>query len=718
MATATISKSGDDYTISGGSSSDYITIKDIQVAANSDLNAPLRNSAYTTSQKTYKYSCDSNSYTDFTGARIFLRNANNGEIISWRFNGAIRVGSTNDTHGHCEIHFGEYDCGGYNNSRMPIFGTSNNNIIDCPNPNNRIILMSHIQNSSKPAEPGSKNGIWLQNNRSGNKIRISILGAAFTLGSSYVLPEPSGSLENGSSIVTWRIGSNVTVRDIEFKDGYVDWRPSGTWDAPTKGVFISETWVKFFGNKGFTKTSPLIFGNEDDSFEVVVGNSGQTGSYLLHGLTPSSSSATGRIVYNSFKGLLWSTQMALYGKNRPIEVENHIPLSYVLIDSSVQPIDGAVITMYKKDPVYNSDHTDVEFNGSEINFDTTTDSTGKGNIGNADGNLAHNICIEAFCRKNNNSGNVNTAYANKDHPDADYASYTSLYYTIIKWGKKPIIRNPYTAKLSGQVGEGKQSLGVIQMENADALTAPTESAVPTTITDAKSFYDNAYKYALNNKIDLFCTREGNKILTTNSIVFDNSASNIISFSGSVITVKANSFSSSIEASQITFKTAFDLSILSLTGDVHYDLGSNATIEYSRVTSNDDIYNDDTNHTLTINAINNSTVTAGDPGTGNGQTFVQNLVDFKFTVHPSITGYEWRIYEVTNLGSLAGAVELTGQENASSDNQTYTYNYTSDMNVAVQILSQPDNDYVENVTYYILNSTKKETTINLAKDTNN
>ena len=54
--------------------------------------------------------------------------------------------------------------------------------------------------------------------------------------------------------------------------------------------------------------------------------------------------------------------------------------------------------------------------------------------------------------------------------------------------------------------------------------------------------------------------------------------------------------------------------------------------------------------------------------------------------PSITDYEWRIYEVTAAGSLAGAVELDGEESATADNQSYAHPTTGTITIAIQILN--------------------------------
>lgn len=92
--------------------------------------------------------------------------------------------------------------------------------------------------------------------------------------------------------------------------------------------------------------------------------------------------------------------------------------------------------------------------------------------------------------------------------------------------------------------------------------------------------------------------------------------------------------------------------------------------------------------------------------------------FAFTVDPSITGYEWRLYTVTAVGSMAGAVEVDGEESAIADNQSYAYTYSSDQAVAVQIISQPDEDYEEIIKYFTLVNSDQDVTIELNPDNNN
>ena len=139
------------------------------------------------------------------------------------------------------------------------------------------------------------------------------------------------------------------------------------------------------------------------------------------------------------------------------------------------------------------------------------------------------------------------------------------------------------------------------------------------------------------------------------------------------------------------------------------------------TGNEDIYiTATTSSDIDINITTGATIPSvrvAASFTGN-VNIVAGLVDFTFTVSPSIIDYEYRIYSVTASGSLAGAVELQGLETAISDTATYTYTYSSPDPIAVQIISQPDHDYEEVISYYTLAPTDQNVTINLKSDINN
>lgn len=154
-----------------------------------------------------------------------------------------------------------------------------------------------------------------------------------------------------------------------------------------------------------------------------------------------------------------------------------------------------------------------------------------------------------------------------------------------------------------------------------------------------------------------------------------------------------------------FAIMVDASITELTID-------GSTFDHSGIA---DIYWNGTSGTLTVNCINNANPTSWD-SSGGTVNIINNKL-FTFTVEPSVTNYEWRIYEVPTKGSLQGSVELAGEELATSSTQTYSYNYSQDKVVAVQIIGH-SNDIVESVTYYTLSDQNQAVTINLKTDLNN
>jgi len=120
-------------------------------------------------------------------------------------------------------------------------------------------------------------------------------------------------------------------------------------------------------------------------------------------------------------------------------------------------------------------------------------------------------------------------------------------------------------------------------------------------------------------------------------------------------------------------------------------------------------------TCTINPSNGCNVVQGNCEATGGGTIVVNAVQntFKFTLSPSITGYEWRVYTVTAVGSMAGASEIDGEETASADNQTVSHTYTSQA-IAVQII---DDGYIESISYFTLTAANLDVPISLITEDN-
>ena len=543
MATATISGSTI-KTISGGSASDRLTLTDIAQASNSGLNAPIPNTAYQPTPGALRHILGTSAFADLTGGVLIYDNAANGQNTSFFLDGDVVVGGQNDFRPFT-IKIGEKSLT-TSYSQVPFIGV--NAVLSMPKPENRLVIEGFTDqpNSVQPSQPGARSVLHFENNIAGNEVRISVLGAPYVDDNSYTLPSQTGFKPNGTFVVQWRIGPNVTVRDFEFKDGYIDWRPGGNWAAPTRGVFVAKSWIKFLGTKSFSNSSPLLFGSADEAFNILVGEDGQSGSYMLHGLYPSGS--LGRIVYLNFTGLNWETQMALYSAGKTVRVENHLVFKYKVIDTLAQPVSGAKIIIYKKDPSYPA-NGQVNFSTTETTVEETTDSTGEGNIGSDTGS-GDFICVEAFSRTAS-GGNVDVDYANPNHSTAQYASNTSLAFAVVKYGKVAAFRQALTAAKAGASGEGKQSLGVIQLNDDLAIVeqdAATALAYSTQETPEKA-YDHLsalFERDYDSESGPTCSRVGDSLdFGSLNLIIDGSGSGEASVSNSSVKLNASTFTGNL-----------------------------------------------------------------------------------------------------------------------------------------------------------------------------
>lgn len=144
----------------------------------------------------------------------------------------------------------------------------------------------------------------------------------------------------------------------------------------------------------------------------------------------------------------------------------------------------------------------------------------------------------------------------------------------------------------------------------------------------------------------------------------------------------------------------------------YDAGVAASPVTPTSTGNEAIFVNVASGTLTINVTDGASIPSI-RSAGAIVNVVAGLKTFDFTLSPSITGYEWRIYTVTAVGSLVGAVEIAGEEVATLDNQSISHNYASQP-IAVQILSGP---YEEEIRYETLTAVDKSIVIDLTVDNN-
>lgn len=133
------------------------------------------------------------------------------------------------------------------------------------------------------------------------------------------------------------------------------------------------------------------------------------------------------------------------------------------------------------------------------------------------------------------------------------------------------------------------------------------------------------------------------------------------------------------------------------------------------TGNEAIYVNVGSGTLTINLADGASIPSI-RSAGATVNVVAGQKTFTQIISPTPSpNYEYRLYEVTAEGSLAGAVEITaeGEENATSGSHSYSHAETNQP-VAVQIIS---NDYIEKISYYTLTAADLTVTINLELDNN-
>lgn len=122
--------------------------------------------------------------------------------------------------------------------------------------------------------------------------------------------------------------------------------------------------------------------------------------------------------------------------------------------------------------------------------------------------------------------------------------------------------------------------------------------------------------------------------------------------------------------------------------------------------------------LVVNLSNGSDAsTSNNTGTNADHLFVADQRTLSFTVSPLPSpDYEWRLYTVTALGSLAGSSEINGAEfeTSASKISIYTYTYAAGTYMGLQIIS---NNYVEEVDYFELEDNNMSRTINLTVNDN-
>ena len=206
----------------------------------------------------------------------------------------------------------------------------------------------------------------------------------------------------------------------------------------------------------------------------------------------------------------------------------------------------------------------------------------------------------------------------------------------------------------------------VQMLDDNSITQATEATVLayTTIDDLSELYDRAKAYKVDSANITYPTYTaflgeasgslidfGALAVTVNSGAGSafavNTGSNLVTIKPTTTLTTSSKFQTITSTGNITFTTASigdglnitgtvflnaaqDLTDVTITGDLHINTGADSTLTFDNVTVTGSVFNDAASNTLTINSVNGSSLTAGDPGTGIGQSNIQPLVNVTIT----------------------------------------------------------------------------------------
>ena len=255
-------------------------------------------------------------------------------------------------------------------------------------------------------------------------------------------------------------------------------------------------------------------------------------------------------------------------------------------------------------------------------------------------------------------------------------------------------------------GTGPKDDYVFMVVDEGVTLSETDAGNLTEVDDMSDVYDVVKVSWIGGThwdIDIPLSKDGMALdFDTNTVYFDSSASSIFDITGTDITLKTNASLTvtskyiGVVATEIYYKTttigddsrltgtvyidsAQDLTDVYVTGDLHINTGANSTLTFDNVTVTGSVYNDDTAHTLTIQATNGSSLSAGDPGTGNGQTDIQNAVTVKVTAQDSATKAAIEGVRVF-LEDADTGTDIMNELTNSSGVASIAYNYTGDINL--------------------------------------
>jgi hypothetical protein len=171
-------------------------------------------------------------------------------------------------------------------------------------------------------------------------------------------------------------------------------------------------------------------------------------------------------------------------------------------------------------------------------------------------------------------------------------------------------------------------------------SANVQYVVPMTSADGNTFI-------LAQNWDLIC--DGGDITSGTGKSLNFSGTGILQLDGNT----ANNVN--VSSGDVHLESATDLTGMTIANDLRIDTGANSTLDFINMNVAGNVWNDDASHTLTINAANSS-LTAGDAGTGNGQTNI--LVSSTLILTNLQNPTEVRVFEAGTTNEVAGQENVT------------------------------------------------------------
>jgi hypothetical protein len=135
--------------------------------------------------------------------------------------------------------------------------------------------------------------------------------------------------------------------------------------------------------------------------------------------------------------------------------------------------------------------------------------------------------------------------------------------------------------------------------------------------------------------------------------------------------------------------------MTIADDLRIDTGANSTLDFDAMVISGNVWNDDASHTLTINATNSS-MAAGDAGTGNGETNIANTVTITVTC-VTLDGTPIQNARVLLEEYPGGTDIIDGVTDSLTDvngQVTTTYNYSSDQAVTGWVRKSSSSPYYQ------------------------